>query len=183
MPLGPMAALTLGRKPGLLQARPTRPGGSQDRALRHGHRALVNFVLMVGYSGLFGGGVLRLLAEAGAGASARIDPSWASWAPAVAVGFLVLLLAGAATYAFQRHFGLDFRADMRAYYGLPPLPSGSPAVPATVVWLLAWCLLSAVVTAAVLPGPVAAAAAIGAGAVLRIGLAFAAAVASSRTGR
>jgi hypothetical protein len=145
--------------------------------LTQGRRALVYRLLVIGYSGLFGGGILRLLAEAGAGAAARIDPRWLSWAPAVAVGLALLPLAGAAAYAFQRHFGLDFRADLRAYHGLPALPPGKPAVPATVVWLFAWCLLAAVVTAAILPGPVAAAAAMGAGAVLRIGLAFAAAVA------
>jgi hypothetical protein len=144
---------------------------TQDR------RALVNRLLVIAYSGLFGGGVLRLLAEAGAGAAARIDPRWLSWAPAVAVGLALLLLAGTAAYAFQRHLGFDFRADLRAYHGLRALPPEKPAVPATVRWLFACCLLAAVVTAVILPGSVAAAAAIGAGAVLRIGLAFAAALA------
>jgi hypothetical protein len=143
----------------------------------------VNLLPVIGYSGLFGGGVLRLLVEAGAGALARIDPNWASWAAAIAVALIFLPLIGAVTYALSKQSGLDFRADLRAYHGLPPLSPRTAAVPAVAVRLLASCFLAAVVTAAILPGPAAAAAAIGAGAFLRIGLAFAAAVAPSRAGR
>ncbi len=125
-------------------------------------------ILMAAGAILWFAGILRLVGEVLSAARPNVIPSELLW-PSV-VGAVLMLLALGLLWSWEpvRRWSATLKADLRESNGLPRTPSAAATERRRPLRGIAIVLVLSVVTAAVLPGPVAAAVAVVAGLVLRV---------------
>lgn len=132
--------------------------------VRAAARLVVPWAILLGYGGLFLGGVFRLVGEVLARSVWPAELGEAT--PALVITAVVVVLAWplwVRAWNFGRREGLAYH---RAFGN--PVPRWSPDVTRRTIGLLAGALVAGLAVAAVLPGPEAAALAIGSSIALRL---------------
>jgi hypothetical protein len=139
-------------------------------------------ILLAAGSVLWFAGIFRLIGE---GLSrVKPDPIAPALLGPIVVGAGLTLLALGLLWSWEpvRRWSATLKADLRESNGLPRTPSAAATERRRPLGAIAIVLVLSVVTAAVLPGPLAAALAIVAGLVLRVAASAIAARAEPRTG-
>jgi hypothetical protein len=139
-------------------------------------------ILVAGGNVLWFAGILRLVGEVLGAARPNVIPSELLWPFVVGAGLMLLALGLLWSWEPVRRWSATLKADLRESNGLPRTPSAAATERRRPLGAIAIVLVLSVVTAAVLPGPLAAALAIVAGLVLRVAASAIAARADPRTG-